>query len=145
MDKLILEIQEGTVELDEDSDRFSRVKFYESSVTQAETDDPLVSISIQGKGMRLTIEQVLELRNWLALWLEAAVTSDPVRNFMENLRNPHCTRDLLAQDFAAVLRHAPNADFARINSEILKYYKPSGLWYIKRRAHEINGSRLVER
>jgi hypothetical protein len=51
------------------SDRpMSRIHVYESSVDDAD-GKPLVSLATRGPGMRLSMMQAAELRDWLAEWL----------------------------------------------------------------------------
>jgi hypothetical protein len=46
------------------------VKFYDSSRSHGETNEPLLAILSKKDGMRLTIKQVQELRNYLNDWLD---------------------------------------------------------------------------
>jgi hypothetical protein len=68
METLRLFPQPGTVH--DDVSGIDRIKLYDSSLSNAETGEPLLSLHSNGRGLRLTIAQAEELRDWLTGWLE---------------------------------------------------------------------------
>jgi len=66
MFRLTLEPQRGT---DMGMSHPAKVHFYQSDMTHPD-GSPLVSVVIKGRGIRLTVGQVVELRNWLNDWLK---------------------------------------------------------------------------
>lgn len=68
MEEMIIEVDSGT-EHRLDNPPSHRVHFYESSLKHTETGEPLVSISCQRHGTRMTITQAEDLVEWLSDWI----------------------------------------------------------------------------
>lgn len=69
MNKLVIEVDSGTENRFDDPPAH-RVHFYESSLRHKETGEPLVAISCQRNGLRMTITQVEDLIEWLSDWIQ---------------------------------------------------------------------------
>lgn len=67
--ELKLETDPNTVETS-DTEIGTKLKIYESSVRHGFTGDALLSIAVKnGRGVRLNLSQVRELRDFLSEWL----------------------------------------------------------------------------
>jgi len=71
--ELCLEVEEGTTGFSEYEAEIHRVHFYPSSGKREGTGESLLSISTRGHGMRMTVRQAEELRDYLDEWIKGRV------------------------------------------------------------------------